>query len=99
MVDEAHVLRGVFGSQVAMVLRRLRRLIAAHGGDRAVVPGERHVGNPAELADRLTGLEFDVIEADAAPRGRKLFALWNPPIVDDETGARRSALAEVGDRA
>ena len=52
-------------------------------------------GNPSELAERLTGLDIDVIEADAAPRGRKLFAMWNPPIVDDETGARRSALAEA----
>jgi DEAD/DEAH box helicase domain-containing protein len=53
------------------------------------------IGNPAELAERLTGLDVDVIEADAAPRGRKLFAMWNPPIIDDETGARRSALAEA----
>jgi DEAD/DEAH box helicase domain-containing protein len=95
VVDEAHVLRGVFGSHVAMTLRRLRRLIAHHGGNPRWCLASATVGNPGELAERLTGLDVDVIEADAAPRGRKLFAMWNPPIIDDETGARRSALAEA----
>jgi DEAD/DEAH box helicase domain-containing protein len=95
VIDEAHVLRGVFGSHVAMTLRRLRRLIAHHGGNPRWCLASATVGNPAELAERLTGLDVDVIEADAAPRGRKLFAMWNPPIIDDETGARRSALAEA----
>src|SRR4051812_10104817 len=95
VIDEAHVLRGVFGSHVAMVLRRLRRLIALHGGNPRWCLASATVGNPAELAERLTGLDVEVVEADAAPRGRKLFAMWNPPIVDDETGARRSALAEA----
>jgi len=97
VIDEAHVLRGVFGSQVAMVLRRLRRLIAAHGGDPRWCLASATIGNPAELAERLTGLPCTVVEADDAPRGRKLFALWNPPIIDDESGARRSALAEAAD--
>jgi DEAD/DEAH box helicase domain-containing protein len=95
VVDEAHVLRGVFGSHVAMVLRRLRRLVAVHGGDPRWCLASATVGNPGELAERLTGLDVEVVLEDAAPRGRKLFALWNPPIIDDETGARRSALAEA----
>jgi DEAD/DEAH box helicase domain-containing protein len=95
VVDEAHVLRGVFGSHVAMVLRRLRRLVELHGGTPRWCLSSATIGNPGELAERLTGLDVEVIEADAAPRGRKLFAMWNPPIVDDETGARRSALAEA----
>jgi DEAD/DEAH box helicase domain-containing protein len=95
VVDEAHVLRGVFGSHVAVTLRRLRRMIAHHGGNPRWCLASATVGNPSELAERLTGLDVDVIEADAAPRGRKLFAMWNPPIIDDETGARRSALAEA----
>jgi len=95
VIDEAHVLRGVFGSQVAMVLRRLRRLIALHGGEPRWCLATATVGNPAELAARLTGLHVEVIERDASPRGRKLFALWNPPVIDDETGARRSALTEA----
>jgi DEAD/DEAH box helicase domain-containing protein len=93
VVDEAHVLRGVFGSHVAMVLRRLRRLVAHHGGEPRWCLASATIGNPAELAERLTGLSVDVVDEDASPCGRKLFALWNPPIVDDETGARRSALA------
>jgi DEAD/DEAH box helicase domain-containing protein len=95
VIDEAHVLRGVFGSHVAMTLRRLRRLIAHHGGNPRWCLASATVGNPAELAERLTGLDVEVIEADAAPRGRKLFGMCNPPFVDDETGARRSALAEA----
>src|SRR5512134_172215 len=95
VVDEAHVCRGVFGSHVAMVLRRLRRLVAHYGGTPRWCLASATVGNPRELASRLTGLE-DVVEvtADASPSGEKLFALWNPPFVDEEAGVRRSALAE-----
>ena len=93
VVDEAHVLRGVFGSHVSMVLRRLRRLVAHHGGDPRWCLASATVGNPAELAHRLTGLDVEIVDVDASPTGRKLFALWNPPVVDEETGARRSALA------
>ena len=95
VVDEAHVLRGVFGSHVAMVLRRLRRLIALHGGAPRWCMATATVGNPGELATGLTGLPFEVVDVDASPRGRKLFALWNPPVIDEETGARRSALSEA----
>ena len=95
VVDEAHVCRGVFGSHVAMVLRRLRRLVAHYGGSPRWCLASATVGNPGELATRLTGLD-DVVEItdDASPSGEKLFALWNPPLVDEETGARRSALSE-----
>jgi DEAD/DEAH box helicase domain-containing protein len=95
VVDEAHVCRGVFGSHVAMVLRRLRRLVAHYGGAPRWCLASATVGNPGELATRLTGLH-DVVEVtdDASPSGVRLFALWNPPMVDEETGARRSALAE-----
>jgi DEAD/DEAH box helicase domain-containing protein len=94
VVDEAHVARGVFGSHVAMVLRRLRRLVARYGGDPRFVLASATVGNAAELAERLVGLPFEAVTEDASPRGEKLFALWNPPIVDEESGARRSALSE-----
>jgi DEAD/DEAH box helicase domain-containing protein len=95
VVDEAHVLRGVFGSHVSMVLRRLRRLVDAAGGSPRWCLATATVGNPGELAERLTGLTVDVVREDASPRGRKLFALWNPPVVDEESGARRSALSEA----
>jgi DEAD/DEAH box helicase domain-containing protein len=96
VVDEAHVCRGVFGSHVALVLRRLRRLVAHYGGDPRWCLASATVGNPGELASRLTGLPtFDEVVDDASPRGRKLFALWNPPVLDEETGQRRSALSEA----
>ncbi|MEX2203169.1 MAG: DEAD/DEAH box helicase [Actinomycetota bacterium] len=95
VVDEAHVARGVFGSHVAHVLRRLRRLVAHYGGDPRFVLTSATVGNPAELAERLVGLPFDQVTEDASPTGEKLFALMNPPIIDEESGARRSALTEA----
>ena len=95
VVDEAHVARGVFGSHVAMVLRRLRRLVARYGGEPRFALASATVGNPAELAERLVGLPFEALTEDAAPRGERLFALWNPPVVDEDTGARRSALSEA----
>ncbi|HEY3023087.1 MAG TPA: DEAD/DEAH box helicase, partial [Actinomycetota bacterium] len=95
VVDEAHVARGVFGSHVAMVLRRLRRLVAHYGGDPRFVLASATVGNPDELADRLVGLPFQAITDDASPSGEKLFALWNPPVLDEESGARRSALTDA----
>jgi DEAD/DEAH box helicase domain-containing protein len=95
VVDEAHTARGVFGSHVAMVLRRLRRLIVHYGGAPAFVMASATIGNPSELAERLTGLPFDQVTADASPRGEKLFVLWNPPLLDEDTGLRRSAVTET----
>jgi DEAD/DEAH box helicase domain-containing protein len=95
VVDEAHVARGVFGSHIAMVLRRLRRLIAHYGGDPTFVLASATIGNPAELAERLVGVPFDAVTEDGSPAGGKVFALWNPPVIDEESGARRSALTEA----
>jgi DEAD/DEAH box helicase domain-containing protein len=95
VVDEAHVCRGVFGSHVAMVLRRLRRLIAHYGGTPRWCLASATVGNPGELATRLTGMTFEEVTDDRSPRGEKLFAFWNPPVVDEDTGQRRSALSEA----
>ncbi|MFN2545169.1 MAG: DEAD/DEAH box helicase [Actinomycetota bacterium] len=94
VVDEAHVCRGVFGSHVGMILRRLRRLVARYGGDPRFMLSSATIGNPAELAERLVGVPFEEITFDASPHGDKLFALWNPPLVDEESGARRSAISE-----
>ena len=95
VVDEAHVCRGVFGSHVAMTLRRLRRLVAHYGGSPRWMLASATIGNPGELASRLTGLEFREVLADAAPSGEKLFVLWNPPIIDEDSGVRRGALTEA----
>ncbi len=95
VVDEAHVCRGVFGSHVAHVLRRLRRLVARYGGDPRFVLASATIGNPGELAERLVGVPFDAVTEDESPSGEKVFALWNPPIVDEASGARRSALTDA----
>jgi DEAD/DEAH box helicase domain-containing protein len=95
VVDEAHVARGVFGSHVAMVLRRLRRMIAHYGGDPRFCLASATIGNPSELAERLTGLEFEAVVDDASPRGERLFALWNPPLIDEDLGLRRSVIGET----
>jgi DEAD/DEAH box helicase domain-containing protein len=97
VLDEAHVARGVFGSHVALVLRRLRRLVARYGGDPRFVLASATIGNPTELAERLTGLPFEEVADDASPRGEKLFALWNPPLVDEEAGIRKGAVSEAAD--
>jgi DEAD/DEAH box helicase domain-containing protein len=96
VVDEAHVCRGVFGSHVALVLRRLRRLVAHYGGDPRFVMASATVGNPGELAERLSGLPFAEVAEDRSPRGEKLFCLWNPPLLDEDSGARTSAITEAG---
>src|SRR4051794_25264111 len=98
VVDEAHVYRGVFGSHVANVLRRLRRIAAAYGTEPRFVLASATIANPGELAERLTGLpEFTVIDRDGSPGGRRTIAMWNPPITDEQLATRRSPLAEAAD--
>jgi len=95
VVDEAHVYRGVFGSHVANVLRRLRRLARAYGAEPRFVLTSATIANPRELAERLTGLEFTLVDRDGAPRAERKIAIWNPPLVDEALGKRGSALAEA----
>ena len=98
VVDEAHVYRGVFGSHVANVLRRLRRIAAAYGTEPRLLLASATIANPVELAERLTGLEpVELIERDASPSAGRRVAIWNPPIVDEALGIRRSALSEGAD--
>jgi DEAD/DEAH box helicase domain-containing protein len=98
VVDEAHVYRGVFGSHVANVLRRLRRIAAAYGTSPRFLLTSATIANPVELAERLTGLEdFDLIDVDASPAPGRQIAVWNPPLTDEDLGQRRSALAEAAE--
>jgi DEAD/DEAH box helicase domain-containing protein len=94
VVDEAHVYRGVFGSHVANVLRRLRRLAAVYGADPQFLLASATIANPAELAQALTGLETTVVSGDSAPRAERTVVLWNPPVTDEELNLRASALGE-----
>src|SRR6059058_555868 len=95
VVDEAHVYRGVFGSHVGNVLRRLRRLARVYGADPQFLLASATIGNPGELATSLTGLDFTVIREDGAPRAERTIALWNPELIDEELGQRASALADA----
>jgi DEAD/DEAH box helicase domain-containing protein len=95
VVDEAHVYRGVFGSHVANVLRRLRRLARIYGADPQFLFASATIANPGELAQRLLGVDAAVIDVDAAPKAERTIALWNPPLTDEELGLRASALGEA----
>jgi DEAD/DEAH box helicase domain-containing protein len=98
VVDEAHVYRGVFGSHVANVLRRLLRVAAAYGSDVRVLLASATIANPVELAERLTGLDdIALIDRDGSPTPRRQIAMWNPPLTDEAIGARRSALGEAAE--
>jgi DEAD/DEAH box helicase domain-containing protein len=98
VIDEAHVYRGVFGSHVANVMRRLRRVAAAYGTSPRFLLASATIANPRELAERLTGLEgVGLIDEDGAPAPRRQIAIWNPPLTDVALGTRRSALGEAAE--
>ena len=95
VVDEAHVYRGVFGSHVGNVLRRLRRLARAYDAEPQFVLASATIANPAQLAESLLGAPARVIEGDAAPKPERTVALWNPELLDPELGIRASALGDA----
>ena len=95
VLDELHMYRGVFGSHLANVLRRLRRICEHYGSSPVFICCSATIANPAELAERLTGERFELIERSGAPRGEKLFVFVNPPVVNKQLGIRRSYLAET----
>ena len=95
VVDEAHVYRGVFGSHVGNVLRRLRRAAAMYGADPQFLLASATIANPAELAESLLGVEATVGPEDGAPRGERTVVLWNPELLDEELGVRASALGDA----
>ncbi|WP_425566692.1 DEAD/DEAH box helicase [Planomonospora alba] len=101
VVDECHGYRGVFGSHVAQILRRLRRVCARYGADPVFVLASATASDPRSFAMRLTGLQTAEVTTDASPRGATTFALWEPPLTDlrGEGGApvRRPATAETAD--
>ena len=95
VLDELHTYRGVFGSQVANVLRRLRRICAFHGSQPQFVCCSATIANPQEHAERLLESEVTLVDDDGSPKGEKHFLLYNPPLVDRELGIRRSYLLEA----
>ncbi|HWB34630.1 MAG TPA: Zn-binding domain-containing protein, partial [Rugosimonospora sp.] len=103
VIDECHAYRGVFGSHVAQVIRRLRRICARYGSAPTFVLASATAGDPAGSAQRLTGLPVAAVTEDASPRGGITFALWEPPLLpgrdadNDAAPVRRSALREASD--
>ena len=100
VVDEAHVYRGVFGSNVANVLRRLRRLARVYRGEEGeprFILTSATIANPAELGEELLGTPVELVDDDAAPKAGRRIAVWNPPLTDEAAGVRRSALAEAAE--
>ncbi len=95
VVDEAHVYRGVFGSHVAQVLRRLRRLCRHYGSSPQFICCSATIANPKEHAEKLVGETFEVIDKDGSSSGGKSFIFWNPPIADKVKSIRGSASSEA----
>ena len=94
VIDEAHTYRGVFGSHVSLLLRRLRRVCARYGAEPRFILCSATIGNPVELAENLTGEPFTAVTDSGAPLGEKRFLFWNPPLRDAESGVREKAYGE-----
>ena len=95
VVDELHAYRGVFGSHLTNVMRRLRRICRHYGSDPTFICSSATIANPRELAEALVEQPFELVEESGAPRGEKFFLFVNPPVVNQQLGIRRSYLAET----
>ncbi|MCM3629973.1 DEAD/DEAH box helicase [Paenibacillus glycanilyticus] len=95
VIDELHTYRGVFGSHVANVIRRLKRICKFYGSKPTFICTSATIANPKELAEQLTGSPMRLIDDNGAPRGRKHFVFYNPPIVNVPLNIRKSATVEV----
>ena len=94
VIDELHYYRGVYGSHLANLLRRLRRICEFYGAKPQFICCSATIANPRELAQALTGESFELVERNGAPRGEKFFVFYNPPVVNRQLGIRRSYLNE-----
>ena len=94
VIDEMHTYRGVFGSHVANVIRRLKRVAAFHGAHPQFLLASATIGNPGELAERLIEMPVALVEEDGSSRGERHFLVYNPPVVDEALGLRKSSVQE-----
>ncbi|MBS2969360.1 DEAD/DEAH box helicase [Metabacillus sp. KIGAM252] len=99
VIDELHTYRGIFGSHVANVIRRLMRICRYYGSEPVFICTSATIANPKELGERLTGSIMELIDNNGAPSGRKHFVFYNPPIVNKAMNIRKSATLEVRDLA
>jgi DEAD/DEAH box helicase domain-containing protein len=95
VIDELHAYRGVFGSHLTNVLRRLRRICAHYGSNPTFICSSATIANPRELAESLVEQPFELVSENGAPRGEKFFLFVNPPVVNRQLGIRRSYLSET----
>jgi DEAD/DEAH box helicase domain-containing protein len=95
VIDELHAYRGVFGSHLCNVLRRLGRLCRHYGSNPVFLCSSATIANPRELAERLTEQPFELVDKSGAPRGEKFFVFVNPPVLNKQLGIRRSHLSET----
>jgi DEAD/DEAH box helicase domain-containing protein len=95
VIDELHAYRGVFGSHLSNILRRLQRVCRHYGSDPIFICSSATIANPRELAEGLTGRPFALVDKSGAPRGEKFFLFVNPPVVNAKLGIRRSYLSEA----
>jgi DEAD/DEAH box helicase domain-containing protein len=95
VIDETHIYRGVFGSHVANVMRRLRRLCASYNSNPQFICCSATIANPREHAENIIGLPFEAITEDDSPHGEKYFTFWNPPVIDEAKASRRSSNSEA----
>ena len=95
VIDELHTYRGLFGSHVANVIRRLRRVCRHYGADPVFICASATIANPGPFAEKLVGLPFIEVTEDGSPQPEKAIVFWNPPLLDAALGQRASALAEA----
>lgn len=95
VIDEIHSYRGVFGSHLANVLRRLSRICKFYGSNPQFICCSATIANPKELAERIIGQEVALIDENGAPSGKKHLIFYNPPVVNKQLGIRRSSLFET----
>lgn len=95
IIDEIHTYRGVFGSNVANVIRRLRRICRHYGSAPVFIGASATIDNPKQHAESLTGVPMTLVDNDGAPKGARYFVFWNPPYIDGTKTERRSANSEA----
>jgi DEAD/DEAH box helicase domain-containing protein len=95
VIDELHSYRGVFGSHLANVIRRLRRVCEFYGSHPQFIMSSATIANPGELAQRLVGAPVHVVDNNGAPTGKKHFVIYNPPVINSQLGIRRSSINET----
>jgi DEAD/DEAH box helicase domain-containing protein len=97
VIDEIHSYRGVFGSNVANVMRRLRRICELYGSNPQFICCSATIANPGELCQKITGVDIDVIDKNGAPSSERYFVFWNPPFIDTGRTERRSSNLEAAE--